>query len=205
MRAGGDICAAYADHSGPLRVIIAKSREEMAAIIAIRAAVNLGELNCDYSLEFDGNDDDAIHLLAIRNREPAGTLRLRFREQFTEISRLAIWKRHRGRLVFHALVYASAIIANRRKCRIMGGEARVGTEVLWTRIGGRLVGEPKSTPDGPVVQINLSVQELLQRLSTRHSSFGKDKFHVDLERSIPTRSYIGTSNRVNELQEAAHA
>ena len=57
-------------------------------VIAIRNAVYIGEQECPYDEEYDGNDLSATHLLAYMGDEPVGCLRVRFFADFAKIERL---------------------------------------------------------------------------------------------------------------------
>ena len=75
---------------GEIGVTLARNFEDLNRITAIRSAVYIGEQECPYEEEFDGNDLAATHLLGYVGpgtcRVPAHPLLRRFRE----IERLAI-------------------------------------------------------------------------------------------------------------------
>ncbi len=56
-------------------------------IAAVRNSVYIGEQECPYDEEYDGNDLSATHLLAYIGDEPVGCLRLRFFADFAKFER----------------------------------------------------------------------------------------------------------------------
>ena len=64
-------------------------------VAAIRNSVYIGEQECPYEEEYDGNDLSATHLLAYIGDEPVGCLRLRFFADFAKFERIAIRKEFR--------------------------------------------------------------------------------------------------------------
>lgn len=82
--------------------------DERQAAFAIRETVFVDEQKVDLPLEFDGLDDDADHLLAKVDGQPAGTLRLRRIDDETgKIERVAVLKEARGRAIGAALLKAA--------------------------------------------------------------------------------------------------
>lgn len=88
-------------------VTIARTLEDMLRVISIRNAVYIGEQECPYEEEYDGNDLAATHLLAYMGDEPIGSLRLRFFAGFAKIERLAVRKEFRKSKAAFQLVRAS--------------------------------------------------------------------------------------------------
>src|SRR4051794_10887257 len=61
--------------SRDLSVTIARSLEDVMRVMTIRSAVYMGEQECPYDEEFDGNDFSATHLIGYVGNEPAACLR----------------------------------------------------------------------------------------------------------------------------------
>lgn len=93
---------------GKTRVTCVVGPTERKVAFAIREAVFVDEQEIDLSLEFDGLDDDAEHLLATLDRRAVGTLRLRRIDDVTaKIERVAVLKDARGRAIGATLVRAA--------------------------------------------------------------------------------------------------
>ena len=71
--------------SPALSVKIARSFEDLARAVAIRGAVYIGEQECPYDEEFDGNDFSATHLIGYVGDEPAGCMRIRYFADFAKV------------------------------------------------------------------------------------------------------------------------
>lgn len=99
----------YVPHSDTqdVSITVVRTLEDMLRVISIRNAVYIGEQECPYEEEYDGNDLAATHLLAYMGDEPIGSLRLRFFAGFAKIERLAIRKEFRKSKAAFQLVRAS--------------------------------------------------------------------------------------------------
>jgi len=71
---------------------VVSSQKEFDDAMQIRRQVFVEEQHIDPSLEFDGNDFSATHLVAYFDDEPVGTIRLRYFKDFVKIERLCITK-----------------------------------------------------------------------------------------------------------------
>jgi predicted GNAT family N-acyltransferase len=90
-----------------LSVKIARSFEDLARAVAIRGAVYIGEQECPYAEEFDGNDFSATHLIGYVGDEPAGCMRIRYFADFAKVERLVVRKEFRSSGLARELVNAS--------------------------------------------------------------------------------------------------
>jgi len=90
-----------------LSVKIARSFEDLARAVAIRGAVYIGEQECPYDEEFDGNDFSATHLIGYAGDEPAGCMRIRYFADFATVERLVVRDELRSSGLEQELVRAS--------------------------------------------------------------------------------------------------
>jgi predicted GNAT family N-acyltransferase len=79
-----------------LSVQVARSVEDLMRAVAIRGAVYIGEQECPYDEEFDGNDFSATHLIGYVDGEPAGCMRIRYFADFAKVERLVVRKEFRS-------------------------------------------------------------------------------------------------------------
>lgn len=134
--------------SHEITVRVAEGLDDLSTVMAIRAAVFLGEEDCGFGEEFDGLDTSATHLIAFRNGEPAGTIRVRWFADFVRFERLAIRKRHRCLAVANSLIRGAMKTASSRGYRTATGLVREPTARLWERRGAERSGDPIMTNDG---------------------------------------------------------
>jgi ElaA protein len=92
-----------------VRIVEVRSAGELEQAFAIRRAVFVREQGVSEALEIDQRDDEACHLLALRDGEPVGTLRLRWLERgrIAKIERVAVAREGRGGGVGQALMSAA--------------------------------------------------------------------------------------------------
>jgi predicted GNAT family N-acyltransferase len=99
------LCAMPGRPSDPhISVRVARTVDDFMRAAVIRGAVFLGEQNCPYDEEFDGNDFTATHLVGYIGDEPAGCLRIRYFADFAKLERLVVRKEFRGRGLARGLV-----------------------------------------------------------------------------------------------------
>src|SRR6201996_2884105 len=109
---------------GKLGITVARNFEDLSRVIAIRSAVYIGEQECPYEEEYDGNDLAATHLLVYIGDEPAGCLRVRFFADFAKIERLAIRKEFRKTRAAFQLVNASLDLCRKKGYRRAYGHSQ---------------------------------------------------------------------------------
>ncbi|HVV64044.1 MAG TPA: GNAT family N-acetyltransferase [Rhizomicrobium sp.] len=111
--------------------------EDMAKVMAVRAAVFMTEQNCPYEEEFDGNDYAGAHILGTVDGEPAAVLRIRYFANFVKIERLAVLPRFRRTLIAREVVERALEICRRKGYRKMYGQSQLRLVSFWERFGFR--------------------------------------------------------------------
>jgi predicted GNAT family N-acyltransferase len=95
---------AFIPASGSNRPVVtiklASTSDELMQCFALRSAVYIGEQQCPYAEEFDGNDYTASHLILYVDGEPASCMRLRWFGTFVKFERAVILKRYRSMGLF---------------------------------------------------------------------------------------------------------
>ena len=66
------------DEQPVVTIKLASTSDELMQCFALRSAVYIGEQQCPYWEEFDGNDFTATHLILYVDGEPASSMRLRW-------------------------------------------------------------------------------------------------------------------------------
>jgi MFS family permease len=79
-----------------LTVQVARTVADLMRAVALRGAVYIGEQECPYEEEFDGNDFSATHLIGYVDGEPAGCMRIRYFADFAKVERLVVRKEFRS-------------------------------------------------------------------------------------------------------------
>ena len=102
-----------------LSVIVARSFDDLMRVVSIRSAVYIGEQECPYDEEYDGNDMSGTHLLGFVGDEPAGCTRIRFFADFAKIERLAVRREFRQTRLSFQLVRASMELARMKGYRVL--------------------------------------------------------------------------------------
>ncbi|MGL4239740.1 MAG: GNAT family N-acetyltransferase [Beijerinckiaceae bacterium] len=125
------------------RVCVVRSMDDLMRAVSIRSVVYIGEQNCAYDEEFDGNDFCGIHLLGWVDDEPTASLRLRFFADFAKVERLAVREEYRrSTIAFRVVRYGLKLLAQKGYRRAYG-HARAGLERFWTRFGARPISAPR--------------------------------------------------------------
>jgi predicted GNAT family N-acyltransferase len=117
-----------------LHVDVARSLDDMAQVMAVRALVYIGEQACPYDEEYDGNDfAGATHLVLRAGPEPIGVVRMRWFAGFAKLERLAIRKEYRGGGGLMMLARAAFDLARRKGYRTLMGHAQHRLTPFWKR------------------------------------------------------------------------
>lgn len=130
-------------HKKAIGVTIARTFEDLGRIIAIRSAVYIGEQECPYDEEYDGNDLSATHLIAYVGDEPAGCMRVRFFADFAKIERLAIRKEFRKTRAAFQLVRAGFKLCQKKGYTLVYGHSQTRLVNFWSRFGFRVMEDAK--------------------------------------------------------------
>ena len=82
--------------SDKLKIKIVQNNEELLKAFMVRGLVFIGEQNITYSLEFDGEDYSATHVLGIMDTEPIAAARIRFIGEYAKLERICVRNKFRG-------------------------------------------------------------------------------------------------------------
>lgn len=124
---------------GLITVDVARSLDEVMAVLALRSLVFMGEQGCPYEEEFDGNDfAGATHILARLRGEPAGSLRLRWFANFAKLERVAVKREYRKSGISSAMIAAAVDLVRRKGYRMMMGHVQMSHIPFWEHFGGRV-------------------------------------------------------------------
>jgi predicted GNAT family N-acyltransferase len=125
-------------------VTLARNFEDMMRVAAIRNVVYMGEQECPYYEEYDGNDLSATHLLAYMGDEPIGCLRLRFFADFAKLERLAIRKEFRKSRAAFQLVRAAFKFCQKKGYGRIYAHSQTRLVDFWKRFGFQVLEGGKS-------------------------------------------------------------
>ncbi|WP_374570003.1 GNAT family N-acetyltransferase [Phenylobacterium sp.] len=115
-------------------VRVARTLNDLMQVQTVRSLVYMGDQDCPYEEEFDGNDlAGATHLLLRYGAEPVGVVRMRWFGDFAKMERLAVRKEHRGGPGLLMLSRAAFELAARKGYRKLMGHAQVRGEAFWKR------------------------------------------------------------------------
>jgi len=124
---------------GEVSVGIARTFEDLARVISVRSAVYVGQQECPYEEEFDGNDLCATHLLSYVGHEPAGCMRVRFFADFAKIERLAIREEFRKSRAAFQLVRAGFRLCQKKGYTRVYGHSQKRLVNFWSRFGFKVM------------------------------------------------------------------
>lgn len=120
-------------------ICVAHSIEDFMRVVAIRSAVYIGEQDCPYREEFEGNDFSASHLIAYVGNEPAGCLRLRYFADFAKLERLAVRKEFRKHGIGTELMRAGLELCRAKGYRTIYGRAQKKLLKYYITMGFRAI------------------------------------------------------------------
>jgi predicted GNAT family N-acyltransferase len=116
--------------------------EKSAEIRLIRTQVFQIEQRVDPSLEFDGKDETAEHILAYLDNQPVGTARIRYLDRaVAKIERLAVLSTARGRGIGTKLMEKALEVAANKDIEEVVIHAQDYIKRLHEKVGFEQVGE----------------------------------------------------------------
>jgi len=155
----GDLSPVRPAPCEPVTVEVVRSMEGMARVIAIRGAVYVGEQRCPLEEEFDGNDFSATHLIAHKDGEPVGCMRIRYFAGFAKLERLAVRMEHRGAGVAGCLVDAAIELCRKKGYSVLYAHAQKRLLAFWEARGFRPMGNREFVfSDFDYVEVSLSTE-----------------------------------------------
>jgi predicted GNAT family N-acyltransferase len=128
--------AANENTARAIDIRVATTLSDLMQVVAIRALVYMGEQDCPYAEEFDGNDfAGATHLIARERGEPAGVIRMRWFAGFAKAERLAVRPTRRSGHIARALIEGGSALAARKGYREILGHIEPDLLEFWRRYG----------------------------------------------------------------------
>jgi predicted GNAT family N-acyltransferase len=126
--------------SARLRVRVARTLNDLMEVMTVRSLVYLGEQQCPYDEEYDGNDfAGATHLILSAGDEPVGVVRIRWFSNFAKLERMALRKEFRGGRTIFMLIREAFSLAERKGYRKIMGHAQRRVAPFWIRhFNGRI-------------------------------------------------------------------
>lgn len=119
-----------------ITVDVARTLPELLEVFAVRTLVYMGEQQCPFEEEYDGNDfAGATHLIARAGKEPVGVMRIRWFAKFCKVERVAVRAEHRGGAVASAMIDAACDLAGRKGYSIILGHIQARLLPFWRRYG----------------------------------------------------------------------
>ena len=119
-----------------LKVTVARTLDQVVMAMTLRGVIYLGEQQCPYEEEYEGNDFAAAsHLIAWKGKEPVGVLRLRFFAGFAKVERAAVLEQYRRDGVMRLLMQEALRYAARRGYEKVLGHAQINRVKYWRTHG----------------------------------------------------------------------
>jgi predicted GNAT family N-acyltransferase len=115
------------------QVKMVRTLDDYQKAMAIRALTYLGEQDCPYDEEYDGNDLCASHVLAYADGQPIATLRLRWFSGFGKIERVSVSPPYRGSGVVKVMLAAAMEVSSRKGYRRMLAQIQTRLWPLWSK------------------------------------------------------------------------
>jgi predicted GNAT family N-acyltransferase len=129
---------------------------EKSLIQAIRYQVFQVEQGVDAALEFDGQDEAAMHLLAYLNDEPVGTARIRLlSDQLAKIERVAVLSTCRGQGIGKQLMKEAIVFLNTKNISEIKINAQLYVKDFYQKLGFERRGEVFEEAGIPHIEMRL--------------------------------------------------
>jgi len=128
--------------------------DKISEIKPIRIQVFQVEQGVDPTLEFDGLDETAEHILAYLDNQPVGTLRIRYLDnQLAKIERLAVLSTARGQGIGRKLTEKAIEVIEQKQISKVKIHAQEYVKGLYEKLGFEQVGGIFEEADIPHVKM----------------------------------------------------
>jgi len=125
----------------PVTFSVATTVDELRCAAAVRAIVFCCGQRIPYDIEYDGHDEEAVHVIGMDDSEPVAAGRIRFIDGDAKLERIAVRVPWRGRGIGHALVEFMIAAAAQRgysQCRL---NSQAHLQSFYETHGFRVCGE----------------------------------------------------------------
>jgi len=112
-----------------------RDSSEVAAALALREDVFVGEQGVGLDEERDGRDADALHLVVLDDGAVVGTCRLLFEGTTVKLGRMAVARSRRGLGLARALLTEAESQSRTRRARRIELAAQLNAQALYDRAG----------------------------------------------------------------------
>lgn len=146
-------------------VKVVESALEFEQARAIRLLTFVGEQNCPFAEEFDGNDYSAQHLIGYIDGEPAASMRIRYFADFAKWERYCIAPPFRRTALKDELIALATDITTRKGYERIYFHAEPSLLEFWQRRGFSLWGDQR-----PIRFSDRTYLEFCRALSPRHDA-----------------------------------
>ena len=154
-----------AEHD-PVTVEVVRSMDEMARVIAIRAAIYMAEQHCPFEEEFDGNDFSATHLICHKDGEPVGCMRIRYFADFAKLERLAVRQEGRGGGLAGRILDAAIDLCRKKGYSVLYAHSQKRFLKVWESRGFKQMGNRELVfSDFDYVEVKLETEKHPQSIT----------------------------------------
>jgi predicted GNAT family N-acyltransferase len=112
-----------------------RDNSEVAAALALREDVFVGEQGVSLDEERDGRDDEALHIVVLDDGAVVGTCRLLFEGTTVKLGRMAVARSRRGLGLARALLTEAEAQSRARRARRIVLAAQLNAQALYDRAG----------------------------------------------------------------------
>ena len=126
----------------PTTVKVTQSIEEMMQVFAVRAAVFMGDQDCPYGEEFDGNDFTATQILGLVGEEPVATMRIRYFAGFAKPERLAVRRGYRKSGIAAKIIKFGMELCRKKGYLRLYGHSQARLVPFWENLGWQTIDTP---------------------------------------------------------------
>ncbi len=138
---------------------IVSSQQELDDAFSVRQKVFVEEQKIDPSLEFDGNDFSATHLVAYLDKKPVGTVRIRYFSDFVKFERMSVLPEFRKSNISNLLVQTASNLCAQKGYRTIHCACKQELLPRWAKDGAVPIKDA-----APVVQNGMTLVAIEQKI-----------------------------------------
>jgi predicted GNAT family N-acyltransferase len=144
----------------PLSMKVVAFSEAMDAIQTIRQTVFQQEQGVDPTIDFDGLDDQSVHILAFWQELPIGTARIRYlTEDVAKIERVAVLSSFRGMRIGKQIMECAIAFLNNKKVSVIKINAQIQAKAFYEKLGFYQQGE--EFEEAGIVHVEMKLKKFM--------------------------------------------
>ena len=142
-----------------LEIKLCVTDEDKKIAFSLRRKVFIEEQGIDESLDFDGKDGEANHIISLVSNNPVGVARVRFIDDKAKLERIATLKKYRGKGYGEKMMKYLVEYCKTKKVSEIYFDSQKHAKIFYEKLGFKQRGEEFEEAGIPHVEMYLQMKK----------------------------------------------